>query len=743
MPTYRSGGNANRQSSFPSQRDEWGEIPLCVKKFLSEATPEGSRNALLFFCAAQLRDQGRPENVVLNILLERALANGTSEAEVRKTISSAFTRPARGPAQNPHTGREFKPGGHRTYKRGGATSSPPPRPEAPKPFDFDTTKEREIPAPMENGTLHYLQAMFPNAEERIFAVAANNLVNSDGKVKEVPDDSTSCTMARKQWEDELQLRRMGCASKPVTYFYDGGHGVYVCINPITGDQRKTENIERFTHGLLEFDSGELETQLSVIRQSRIPCTAIVYSGGRSIHALVKVDAPNLEVFRGRMNYVYARFVKYNPDSGCKDATRLSRLPGFTRGDPDYAGNPQTLLALNVGCKDWPEWLNYLDENERKRDQPEGEKETKDTSDDLPPIEDFCDLDPTQLELPGEVIEGVLYGKCKMVIAGSSKSKKTFALMDLAVSIASGREWWGLKTTKGKTLYIDLELGKRFAYRRLTNIMKKREIEMERDCLHVLSLRGFCRSFEQLKAKILRRISGAKYMAVIIDPIYKVLGGRDENRASDIADLLNQIEQLAEQSGAAVIIASHYSKGGQANKEPMDRISGSGVFARDPDSILLLTQHEEQNSFTVESVLRHHAPIDPFVVTWEYPVLKRNNDLSPEDLKGTEHQTTKKGQSKMPMPSFEEWVSNFSEDFPPGRPLECMLTKVMIENECRANIWNLDTVRAYIDRAIQQGLLDRYYEAAAKKVWIGRPVVIRAYAKQQAEERAAKKKAGVL
>jgi Asp-tRNA(Asn)/Glu-tRNA(Gln) amidotransferase A subunit family amidase len=41
---------------------------------------------------------------------------------------------------------------------------------------------------------------------------------------------------------------------------------------------------------------------------------------------------------------------------------------------------------------------------------------------------------------------------------------------------------------------------------------------------------------------------------------------------------------------------------------MDRISGSGVFARDPDSVLIMTKHEQEDTYTVEATLRNLKPI---------------------------------------------------------------------------------------------------------------------------------------
>ena len=70
------------------------------------------------------------------------------------------------------------------------------------------------------------------------------------------------------------------------------------------------------------------------------------------------------------------------------------------------------------------------------------------------------------------------------------------------------------------------------------------------------------------------------MAVIIDPIYKVITG-DENSADQMAHFCNQFDKICTELGCAVIYCHHHSKGNQGFKKSMDRASGSGVFARDP------------------------------------------------------------------------------------------------------------------------------------------------------------------
>lgn len=100
----------------------------------------------------------------------------------------------------------------------------------------------------------------------------------------------------------------------------------------------------------------------------------------------------------------------------------------------------------------------------------------------------------------------------------------------------------------------------------------------------------------------------------------------------MARLLNGLEELAVSTGAAVAFGAHFSKGNQSAKESIDRISGSGVFARDPDSLLMFTRHEEQDAFVVEATLRNFAPVEPFVVRWAYPLMTLADELDPAKLK---------------------------------------------------------------------------------------------------------------
>ena len=210
-------------------------------------------------------------------------------------------------------------------------------------------------------------------------------------------------------------------------------------------------------------------------------------------------------------------------------------------------------------------------------------------------------------------------------------KKTWTLLDLAVSVTAGIPWMGLRTHQGPVLYVNFEVAEPFFTDRLRTVAAARGIEIP-DGFHVWNLRGMATNADNLPPRLAKEMQGLKPVLIIIDPIYKLMGGTAENDAAAVTALCNQIEILAISTGAAVVFAAHFSKGNQASKDALDRISGSGVFARDPDAILIMTKHSEDGCLTVETILRNCPEMPSFVVEWSYPLMIRREDLDPAELK---------------------------------------------------------------------------------------------------------------
>ena len=254
----------------------------------------------------------------------------------------------------------------------------------------------------------------------------------------------------------------------------------------------------------------------------------------------------------------------------REQIRVADLPpGILRGS-----QRQTLLETNIGKSCWDEWRDWL---EAETDELPETESLADDWDDLPPLADA-------------LITGVLRKGHKMLLAGPSKAGKSFALIELCIAIAEGTPWLGrFSCAQGKVLYINLELDRASCLHRFKDVYTALGLPPQNlRNIDIWNLRGASVPMDKLAPKLIRRAGKKGYTAVILDPIYKVITG-DENSADQMAKFCNQFDLVCRALDCAVIYCHHHSKGAQGGKRSMDRASGSGVFARDPDAMLDMTE----------------------------------------------------------------------------------------------------------------------------------------------------------
>lgn len=349
-------------------------------------------------------------------------------------------------------------------------------------------------------------------------------------------------------------------------------------------------------------------------------------------------------------------------------------------------------------------------------------EVKATKDGLPPWTDAAAFCASEIETPPEIIHGILHKLCKLVIGGSSKARKSWLLLHLALAVSAGRKWLNFETTKARVLFVNLELPTFAIHSRLNAIARNLGIEVLPDTLTLWNLRGFAASYEVLLPMITTAAKACGFGLIILDPSYKLLGDCDENSASDIARLLNALERLTVDTGAAIAFSAHFAKGNASGKEAQDRISGSGVFARDPDAIMVCTALETPDAYAVESILRTLPPQPPFAIRWQYPAFSVADDLDPADLKQS-------ARSTKPTPTAEQVLQLFSGDT--SKPRTALLSAVELRSMFDLRGWNRTAAPAVRDRLVAQGSLKVHHGAHNVKL-TGLPQVVDAYTKQQAE-----------
>ena len=354
--------------------------------------------------------------------------------------------------------------------------------------------------------------------------------------------------------------------------YNPEAGAWIRFNPLDGNGAKDSNVTDYKYSLVESDGMDIEKQHAIIRELELPVACLVHSGKKSLHAIVRVDAADYMEYRKRVDYLYDICKKngLEIDQQNRNPSRLSRMPGIIRGK-----NKQFLIDTNIGKSSWAEWKEWIES----------------VNDDLPDPESLEDAWDNLPELAPCLIDGVLRQGHKMLIAGPSKAGKSFLQIEMCIAIAEGREWLGWKCTQGRVLYVNLELDRASCLHRFRDVYQA--LGWKPDNLRnidIWNLRGKSRPMDKLAPMLIRRAAKKNYIAIVIDPIYKVITG-DENSADQMANFCNQFDKVCTELGVAVIYCHHHSKGGQGSKKAMDRASGSGVFARDPDAMLDMIELE--------------------------------------------------------------------------------------------------------------------------------------------------------
>lgn len=462
----------------------------------------------------------------------------------------------------------------------------------------------------------------------------------------VPD--AAMIKSRTQWEKHH-------AKRPIDLICSTGGGAYIGINPISTIQggRKNDNIHAYRHVLAEFDDGDPDEQRRVLETSGLPITLIVTSGKRSIHGWIRVDAANKQEWDERRDQIFAQ-LKCDPKNN--DPARVSRCPGVLR-EVDGVRVLQALLATQIGPGEWPE------------------------PNPLPKLLNVKTLRQTVAFGDGlpDLISGLLSVRSKMMVAGPSKARKSWTLLDLALSIASGAPWLGLPCAQGKVIFIDGELHREQILDRLMTVSESRLLpeDVWSDNLMIWPMRGQMREVSELMHALMDTLLEQRPMAIILDPIYKLLGDRDENAAGEINSLLNELEQVARNVGCCILYSHHFAKGDAGEKSPIDRASGSGVWARDPDAMVFFTPPPRPKKgeapaaydFDVNLVARGHPPTDPFAVKWNVGHFERMNYKVQFPLKSAKKRGTYDGsmvdgtgkilQSLPPMSKLAaiEWLKN--------------------------------------------------------------------------------------
>lgn len=337
------------------------------------------------------------------------------------------------------------------------------------------------------------------------------------------------------------------ALKKIMKQLDGPDGALLTINAVKSGANATDESWHFRYVVVDNPKMTLAKQLAYYKALNLPCAALINTGANSVQAWIKIEARDVDEYNERVDFLFKTLESqgFKVDEGNRNPNQMVRMPGVLRN-----GKQQYLIALEQGAKnftEWREWAEY-------------------SLDGKPLVELASDSDVAPKK-DATIIENVLRAGEFFLFTAPPKSGKSLALMDMALSICYGEDWFGNTTNENDVLFINLELTKSVFLNRLFLLGEKRKLEANTPKFGFLNLRGTALTPLEIAQLIAKRIQGAKklenhdYKVVVIDPISAVLHNPKSSRLSGSPHqiMMQMIDTIIALTGCAVVTSTNINE----------------------------------------------------------------------------------------------------------------------------------------------------------------------------------------
>ena len=231
--------------------------------------------------------------------------------------------------------------------------------------------------------------------------------------------------------------------------------------------------------------------------------------------------------------------------------------------------------------------------------------------------------------PTEYIAGNAFALPSLnIVYGAPGTMKSLVLVDLAICVAGGFDWlppapWeklktdSIKTKKAPVMWVDFDNGQDMTHRRISAFAHTRNLPDNTPFYYYSMPMPFldASSYQSIGMLELRAITkGAKL--IVIDNLGTISGGVDENSGQMIA-VMSNLRRLAEDTGAAVILIHHQTKGVQQGGRAGDRLRGHGSIEAALNLALLVEREEQSETITLKSTKTRGVDVYPFSAYFSY------------------------------------------------------------------------------------------------------------------------------
>lgn len=218
------------------------------------------------------------------------------------------------------------------------------------------------------------------------------------------------------------------------------------------------------------------------------------------------------------------------------------------------------------------------------------------------LEDTSDVEPVEWWVPGLIGKGIT-----CLWAGGPKVGKSFAVMQLAYAIATGRNIWDFHVVEPKSvLYFQGELSSSMVVDRAKRIFPA-PLPIEKLCF-TGKPSGVVDLIET--PEVLLDLAD-RYEVVVIDPISLFHSG-DENSSKGAMSVIALFDTLIH-DGKCVVMVHHTRKTDGKTRLDNNIIRGSNAWFSRPDSIVLQTKHGDSGAVSLKFTYRAYEERDDLIL----------------------------------------------------------------------------------------------------------------------------------
>ena len=398
---------------------------------------------------------------------------------------------------------------------------------------FIVQKIQAIPQPeCRFTTIDFLKACFEPDET--VCICNDIICDEEGKGRPA---SKGTFLKRDEWIEKH-------FTPPISSMWNGpdSRGAYVRVNPCLDETGSDSGVSAFRHVLVEMDEKTKDEQWTILKDSKLPLSVVIDSGGKSLHGWVRVEAANKEEWGERRDVVYRHLEALGIDPKNKNASRFSRLAGVMRD-----GNEQRLVAINVGVVNWDAFTDYLE------------------SQDMPqefPLQSIIDYDPEND--PDNLIgdRWIRRGSSMLFVGQSGCGKSSMAFYQ-GLRWAIGSDWFGCQPVRPlKVAYVQAEndiADQHDALKGAAQMVFGSDWRNGLRRADMLFFREAVRTGAEFTTMLRRLIRKTKVDIVYIDPLLSYIGGNP----SDIEVCANFTRHLLQpimmETGVVIVLVHHFPK----------------------------------------------------------------------------------------------------------------------------------------------------------------------------------------